>query len=142
MTWCVVQQQFPDHVRLRVSSADSGEALARLAYSSDGYVFNSDEAISPKAKEIAASMFDHLQDIGDISDDLSFSEKLALHRELDGMLTELEKVDASCYLGSRTANIVGANWTSQTAIPFKIGYLTVVPKEKSLTEIMVPRQFS
>jgi hypothetical protein len=38
--------------------------------------------------------------------------------------------------------MVGANWTDKTPIPITIGYLTVVPVEKVMTEMMVPRRLS
>lgn len=51
-----VQKQFPDHIRMPVTKAISGEALARIAYEADGYLFNADDAIAAEAKEIAASI--------------------------------------------------------------------------------------
>jgi len=137
-----IQKQFPNHIRLSVNKVESGEALARLVYDSEGHVFHADDSLSQEAKEIAASIFDYLSDLGDISDDVSFSDKVGFHRELDGMLKELLGLGAICYTGLRSAKMVGANWVNQTAIPFKVGYLTVVPKDKTLSEMMVPRHFS
>ena len=38
--------------------------------------------------------------------------------------------------------MVGASWVDKTPHPLIIGYLTVVPVEKVLTEMMVPRRLS
>lgn len=137
-----VQKQFPDHVRVPVTKATSGEALARIAYEADGYLFNADDAIPPEAKEIAASIFDYLRDLGDIADEISFSEKLTYQQEVDGMFRQLAALGTACYTAFRTTKLVGDNWADKTPLPFKFGYLTVVPSEKILTEMMVPRRVS
>src|SRR5262249_14070368 len=137
-----IQKQFPDHIQVSVTRATTGEALARLAYNSDGHLFHADEDISSNAKEVSASIFDYLRDLGDISDEASFSERLSYERELDGMLKELESLGCACYFASRATNIVGKNWIDKTPMPFTAGYLTVVSADKKLTEIMVPRRFS
>ncbi|ESX82673.1 MULTISPECIES: helix-turn-helix transcriptional regulator [unclassified Mesorhizobium] len=137
-----VQKQFPDHIRVPVTKAVSGEALARIAYEADGYLFNTDDAIAAEAKEIAASMFDYLRDLGDIADDISFSEKRTYQQEVDGLFRQLEELGAACYLAFRATKLVGANWVEKTPLPFTIGYLTVVPSEKVLSEMMVPRRGS
>jgi transcriptional regulator with XRE-family HTH domain len=137
-----VQKQFPDHVRVTVTRVSTGETMAKLAYDSDCYLFNSDDAISPEAKEIAASIFDYMRDLGDVGDEVSFANKLSYQRELDGMLKELEGHGTACYIASRAIKAVGAHWIDKTPIPLTIGYLTVVPAENILTEMMVPRRIS
>lgn len=38
--------------------------------------------------------------------------------------------------------MVGATWADKTPVPMTIAYLTVVPAEKVLTDMMVPRRLS
>lgn len=136
------EAQFPEHMRLPVTRVANGDALGRLADISGATLLNADEWLSPEAKEIAASLFDYLRDIVDISADASFSDKLAYNREMDAMLKSLEGLGASAYSAVRSTKMVGAFWTDKTPIPITIGYVTVVPSDRSITEIMVPRRLS
>lgn len=135
-----VQKQFPDHIRVGVAKVGSGEALARIAYEASAYLFHADETISNEAREVAASIFDFLRDLGDLGDDGSFSERLGYQRSLEDLLKQLEVLGAACYSAFRATKMVGASWTDKTPIPMTIGYLTVVPAGKVLTEMMVPRR--
>lgn len=137
-----IQKEFPDHIRIKTTKAESGEALARLAYESNGYLFHADDAISAEAKEVSASLFDYLHDLGDIADDISFSDKLEYQGSLDALLKNLEALGCACYIAIRATKIVGAYWHDKTPMPFTAGYLTVVPAEKVLSEMMVPRRLS
>jgi transcriptional regulator with XRE-family HTH domain len=137
-----VQKQFPDHMRVSVARVKSGEGLARVAYEANAYLFHADEAIADEAKEIAASIFDFLRDLGDLGDEGSFSEKLDYQRSLAELLEQLEALGVACYSAFRVTNMVGANWADKTPMPLTVGYLTVVPVEKVLTEMMVPRRLS
>lgn len=137
-----VQEQFPDHMRMSVARVTSGEGLARVAYEANAYLFNADEAIASEAKELAASIFDFLRDVGDLGDDGSFSERLGYQRSLGELLEQLEALGAACYSGFRTTKIVGASWVDKTPHALTIGYLTVVPVGKTLTEMIVPRRLS
>ncbi|MCV3244112.1 hypothetical protein ABID19_006914 [Mesorhizobium robiniae] len=83
-----------------------------------------------------------MRDLGDIADDISFSEKRTDQQEVDGMFRQLEELGAGCYLAFRTTKLVAANWVDKSALPFTIGYLTVVPSKKVLSEMMVPRRGS
>lgn len=137
-----VQKQFPDHMRLNVARVTTGEGLARVAYEANAYLFNADEAIVSEAKELAASIFDFLRDLGDLGDDGSFAERLGYQRSLGELLEQLETFGAACYSGFRTTKMVGVNWIDKTPHPLTIGYLTVVPVERVLIEMMVPRRLS
>lgn len=136
------EAQFPDDMRLPVTRVADGDALGRLADISEATLLNADESLLPEAKEIAASLFDYLRDIVDISAEASFLDKLAYSREMDTMLRSLEGLGASVYSAIRTTKMVGAFWTDKTPIPITIGYLTAVPSDRPITEIMVPRQLS
>ena len=137
-----VQKQFPDHVRVSVLRVRNGEGLACISYDSNAYVFQADEAITEDAKDIAAIIFDFLRDLDDLGDAGSFSERLSYQRSLGEFLVQLEALGAACYRASRTTTIAGTTWVDKTPVPIKIGYLTVVPVEKILTEMMVPRRLS
>jgi transcriptional regulator with XRE-family HTH domain len=137
-----LEAQFPDHMRLPVTRVASGDALGSLADVSEATLLNADESLSPEAKEIAASLFDYLRDIVDISADASFSDKLAYTKDMDAMLRSLEGLGTAVYSAIRSTKMAGAFWTYKTPIPITIGYLTVVPSDRSITEIMVPRRLS
>lgn len=137
-----LEAQFPDHMRLPVTRVANGDALGRLADVSEATLLNADESLSPEATEIAASLFDYLRDIVDISADASFSDKLAYNKDMDAMLRSLEGLGASAYSAIRSTKMVGAFWANKTPIPITIGYLTVVPSDRPITEILVPRRLS
>jgi transcriptional regulator with XRE-family HTH domain len=137
-----LKEQFPDHVRLSVTRVGDGDALGRLADASEATLLHADDSLSPEAKEIAATLFDYLRDVGDISADASFSDKLAYSREMDAMLKSLDGLGVSVYSGIRNTKMVGTFWTAKTPAPITIGYLTVVPSDRRITEIMVPRRLS
>jgi transcriptional regulator with XRE-family HTH domain len=138
-----VQKQFPDHMRLSVTRVTSGEGLARVAFEASAYLFHADEAIADEAKELAASIFDFLRDLGDLGDDGSFSERLGYQRSLGGLLEQLEALGAACYSSFRATKMIGVNWADKTPVPLTVGYLTVVPVVgEGLTEMMVPRRLS
>ena len=137
-----IQKQYPDHMPISVQRAEDGSALANMAYRSTAYLFHADEAIPEDAEKVAASIFDFLRDLGDIVDDLSFSERLELERSLDQLFQELRLMGCSCYIGVRSTKLVGKFWEDKTPLPISIGYLTVVPAQKELTEMMVPRGVS
>lgn len=106
--------QFPDHMRLPVARIADGEALGRLADASEATLLHADETLSQEAKEVAASLFDYLRDIGDISDDASFSDKLAYNKEMHAMLEMLERLGASAFSAIRATKMVGAHWADKT----------------------------
>lgn len=136
-----VDSQHPDHVRVRVERYQSGSQLAALA-DCDGHLYNSDDAISEDAQAAAAAIFDYVRDIGDLGDDVPYSDKLAFKNELHRMVEELEVKGSILYGSIRSTKIVGTNWADKTPLPFKIGYLIAVPSGLEMVEIMVPRRLS
>lgn len=136
------QAQFPDHIHVPVTRVTSGEALGRLADTSQATLLHSDDLLVPEAKEIAASLFDYLRDVADISDDASFTDKLAHNRELDAMLQKLEQLGASAYSATRATRMTGEFWNDKTSMPVTIGYLAIIPADRDITEILVPRRLS
>lgn len=136
------QAQFPDHIHVSMTPVTSGEALGRLADTSQATLLHSDELLVPEAKEIAASLFDYLRDVVDISDDASFTDKLAYNRELDAMLQKLEQLGASAYSATRATRMTGEFWNDKTSMPVTIGYLAIIPADRDITEILMPRRLS
>lgn len=136
------QAQFPDHIHVPVTRVTSGEALGRLADTSQATLLHSDELLVPEAKEIAASLFDYLRDVVDISNDASFTDKLAYNKEMDAMLQRLERLGASTYSATRSTRMTGEFWIDKTSIPLIIGYLAIIPADRDITEILVPRRLS
>jgi hypothetical protein len=130
------------YIRINIARIKSGDALARIAYEAKAYLFHTDETISEEAKEVAASIFDFLRDLGDIADDRSFADKLDYQRSLGELLKQLERAGAACYSAFRATKMVGVNWVDKTPLPITIGYLSVVPAEHILTVMMVPRRLS
>lgn len=137
-----MKKQFPDHIKLPAERIKGGEALGRIADISNGLVLHTDEEISQDAKETAAALFDYLRDLGDISDALSFTDKLSYSKEIGEIFKDLEANGATAYSGIRKSQFVGSNWPNKTPIAMTVVYVTVVPIGKSLTEMMVPRRLS
>jgi len=120
----------------------SGDTLGCLTDTSNGLMLHMEDELSGDAKRVAASLFDYLRDMQDIRDDLSFTDKLSYNQEMGAMLAELEVNGAIAYSATRNTKLVGQNWTDKTPMPFTAVYITVVPKDRQFTEMMVPRRLS
>jgi transcriptional regulator with XRE-family HTH domain len=77
-----------------------------------------------------------------LGDDASFSDKLAYNREMDAMLQRLERLGASAYSATRSTRMTGEFWSDKTSMPLTIGYLAIIPADRNITEILVPRRLS
>lgn len=137
-----MEKQFPDHVKLPTQRIKGGDALGKIADISNGLVLHMDDEIGQKAKEIAAALFDYLRDLADISDELSFADKLSYSQEMGVMFDDLEANGATAYSAIRKAQFVGSNWPDKTPMAMTIAYVTVVPIGNSMTEMMVPSRLS
>ncbi len=135
-------KQFPDHVPIAATPVKSGEALAALAGNSEASLFHCDDEISLEAKQQAACLFDYLCDLVDVWDDISFSERLRYTQDMEQMLRELEGLDVRVHVASRSTKMVGVHWENKTPLPLSIGYLVVAPKDKDITQLMVPKRLS
>lgn len=136
------EQQFPDHMRVKVERVINGDALGRLVGSANATAFHADDDISQEAKRVAALLFDYIRDMIDLYNQMSFSERLVINNELEGLLKELKGLGAAAYSALRTTKIIENNGKNKTPMPLTIGYLTVVPVEKDTKEIIVPRRIS
>jgi transcriptional regulator with XRE-family HTH domain len=136
------EKQFPDRVRLKTARVINGETLGRLADSSNATLLHIDDDILQEAKQVAASLFDYIRDLVDVSDDVSFSDKVGFNQDLESLLRQLESLGAAVYSASRATKIVGENWADKHPISTTIGYLIVVLAEKHIEEMIVPRRLS
>lgn len=137
-----LEKTLPDHMRVACDRVSHGENLWRLCETVGAFVFNHDLGISTEAKDLAASLFDCLRDFMDIHDDVGFSDKAGFNKELESIIRDLEAKGTMIYYATRSTKITGANWADKTPLSLTIGYVTVVPAEKVLTEMWVPRRVS
>jgi DNA-binding XRE family transcriptional regulator len=135
------EKQFPDHLPVKTAAVTRGEDLGRIA-ECEAYLFHADDKISSGAKQVAASIFDYVHDLGDIISEIPFSEKLTYVQTMGDMLNELRGLGAAAYSAIRSTKVVGSSWPDKTPMPLSIGYLTVVPAEKVIEQMMVPRRVS
>jgi transcriptional regulator with XRE-family HTH domain len=137
-----LKKPFPEHIRITAERIKSGDALGRLADISTAIMPHTDDEIPQEAKEIAASLFDYLRDLMDISDEASFSDKVGFNKELGEILRELDDLGMAVYSAVRHTKVTGKTWQDKTPMPLTIGYVTVVPAEKEIVELVVPRGVS
>ncbi|MES2059088.1 MAG: helix-turn-helix transcriptional regulator [Pseudomonadota bacterium] len=136
-----VKDEYPDHIPLPATPIANGDAVGRLIGASEAYVFNCDDELPQEAKEQAASLFDMLQDYGDIWRELSHSDRLKAGTEFDDALQEFERQGLRVYSATRSTKIVGATWPDKKSLPITIGYLTVIKAEREIEQLMVPKGF-
>lgn len=134
-----LDKQHPEHVRVKAERVQNGTALGQFADLANAVMLTVDDAVSQEAKEVAAILFDYIRDLLDV-DEASFSEKLKFNGELETMLRELEGLGTATYSAFREVKLTGDNWADKTPWPITIGYLTVVPRQKALDAMFVPRR--
>jgi transcriptional regulator with XRE-family HTH domain len=132
-------KQHPDHVRVKVAKILNGEALGRFAEASNAVLLHADDELSEEIKDNAAALFDYVRDLMDL-DDVPFSCKRSYHRELETMLRDLENQGTLVYSAFRDVKLTNDSWVDKTPLPMTVGYLTVVPANKQLDEMYVPRR--
>jgi len=134
-----ISEDHPHHIPLPATPIANGEALGRLIAASQAYVFSCDEDLPLATREQAAYLFDLLQDYGDVWAELSHADRLKAGKDFDQTLTELGLGGARAYSAARSTKLLGASWPDLTALPITIGYLTVVPAEREIEQLMVPK---
>lgn len=132
-------KQHPDHVRVKVTKVLSGEALGRFADTSSAVLLHADDELPEGVKDNAAALFDYVRDLMDL-DDVPLSRKRSFHKELDTMLRDLENQGTMIYSGFRDLKLTNDSWADKSALPMTVGYLTVVPADRRLDEMYVPRR--
>lgn len=136
----VLEEQYPEHVSVKVARVQNGETLGRFADASNAVLLNADDEISEEAKNMAAALFDYIRDLMDVGSEASFTEKLSYNKDLENILRDLEELGTAAYSAFRSVKIAGEHWVDKTPIPVNIGYLTVVPEQKVLEQMFVPRR--
>jgi hypothetical protein len=127
-------------IRLEAPRVLNGAALGRFADLANAVMLNADDDISPEAKRAVAALFDYIRDLLDVGDDASYSDKLEYHGSPESMLHELEEMETAAYSAFRHVKLTGENWPNKTPLQLTIGYLTVVPAQKALDGMFVPRR--
>ncbi len=133
---------FPDNMRMKAERVINGDVLERMIGRANATAFHADEDIPQRAKQRVASLFDYMGDMAKLYNQISFSERLVIHNELEIILKELKSLGVAVYSAFRTAKTAGENGQSQAPLSITVGYLTVVPTEKAIKEMVVPRRIS
>jgi transcriptional regulator with XRE-family HTH domain len=135
-----LERRFPDRLRLRATPVLNGAELSRLAEIANAYNYCCDDDVSEEAKECAAALFDYLNDYGEAHELYSHVDKLAVHRELDSFLKDLEKFGVTVDSALQSTAISSENWPNQTPLPIDILCLVVHPKGRIIEEFWVPKK--
>lgn len=133
------EARHPDHIKLEASPALTGAALGGLIDRCDAWVFHCDEQASAEGQAEAASLFDNLQDYGDIWSELPPSGRIEAQTSFTAMLGALAAHGLQAYQAVRATRLAPVS-NEQPPILFTIGYVTVVPGGQTLSYILVPKQ--
>jgi transcriptional regulator with XRE-family HTH domain len=133
-----MEKQFPDHQKLPVARVKSGTDLGRLGQISQGMLPNIHDDVAIEARERIAELLDYLQDVQDVADVSSYSQKLGYENEMGIILAAIEELGVLAYSGTHAMQ----SGVGEKAFPITIGYITFMPADREVTEIMVPRRVS
>lgn len=101
--------------------------------------FTIDADLNDKAKELAAAFCDYLRDLMDV-DDIGMSARLAFATDVGEMLNDLRTNAASVYSAIRGHKLRNDSWKDQSSWPVKVGFLAVVPADRHLGFLYVPKR--
>jgi hypothetical protein len=73
-------------------------------------------------------------------DDFPVSSRMGFAQELDGILQDLGENGARIYSAMRDCKFRGANGGDQPSLEMTVGYLAIVPADRQLSELYVPRK--
>ncbi|MET3972871.1 hypothetical protein [Bradyrhizobium sp. S3.9.1] len=124
-----LDDQHPDHVRIKARAVVSGQEAAKFADEINAISFTIDEGLADEAKAPGASFCDYVQDLMDV-DDVPISSRLGFAKDLGGILQDLTQQGASVYAATRDRKFRGAHWGDQPALEMTVGYLVVVPADR------------
>jgi transcriptional regulator with XRE-family HTH domain len=128
-----------NYVTVYVTLAKSGKDLADFAEQVQIFDLQQPDHVPQKVAESIATIYDYLRDYGDVDDCYSFSQKLGVHAELDGYLSEVNRGGYSICCALNLAKIVGRNRTDLTPLAMTVGYAFVAQKGKEPKLARVPR---
>lgn len=134
-----LDDQHPNHVRIAAQSLVTGNAATHFVDVVNAVSFTIDPSLTDETKQIAASFCDYVQDSMD-ADDFPVSSRLGFAKDLDGILRELRELGASVYSATRERKFRGADWGNWPAWEMTVGYLAIVPADRELTQLYIPRR--
>jgi len=117
----------------------SGQEAARFADVVNAVSFTIDDGLTDDTKALAASFCDYVQDLMDV-EDVPMSSRLEFAKELDGILRDLRENGASVYSATRDRKFRNDSWGNASAMEMTVGYLVVVPTNRQLTQLYIPRR--
>ncbi|WP_051311227.1 hypothetical protein [Bradyrhizobium sp. Cp5.3] len=134
-----LDDQHPDSVRVKAQPLASGTEAMRFADVVNAMSFVIDDGLSEAAKEVAAGFCDHVQELMDL-DDFPMSGRLGITKDLDDLLQDLREKAAHAYFATRDRKLRGPDWGDKPSWEATIGFLVVVPTDRQLNELYIPRK--
>jgi transcriptional regulator with XRE-family HTH domain len=134
-----LDDQHPDHVRIKAQALASGAEAMRFADAVNAMSFDIFDGLADPAKEIAASFCDYVQELMDL-DDFPASDRLGIAKDLDGLLQDLREEGACVYSATRDRKFRGRDWGDKPSWQLTVGFVAVVPADRQLSELYVPRK--
>jgi transcriptional regulator with XRE-family HTH domain len=134
-----LDDQHPDHVRIKAQALASGAEAMRFADAVNAMSFDIFDGLADPAKEVAASFCDYVQELMDL-DDFPTSGRLGIAKDLDGLLQDLREKGARVYSATRDRKFRGADWGDKPSLEMTIGCLAIVPADREISELYVPRK--
>lgn len=68
------------------------------------------------------------------------SGRLGIAKDLDDLLQDLREKGAHAYFATRDRKLRGPDWGDKPSWDVTIGFLVVVPTDRQLTELYIPRK--
>lgn len=134
-----VDDQHPDQIRVKATAIASGEKAVEFADTINAASFTIDTDLSEEARELAAVFCDYLRDLMDV-DDIAMSSRLAFAKDLGEVLNDLRTNGASVYSAIRDHQLRNDSWKDQSPWPVKVGFLVIVPADRHLEVLYVPKR--
>ncbi len=132
------EARYPNHIKVAVFPTENGAVLGSLVDGADAWTFHCDEKASPEGQTEAAILFDHLQDYGDIWSELQPSGRLEAQSIFTGLLADVARHGLQAFYGRRVIHLAATE--DRTPFPFTIAYMAIVPIERELSYIVVPKR--
>lgn len=134
-----LDNEHPDHVRIGARPLVSGQEAANFADAVNAVSFSIEEGLNDDTKALAASFCDYVQDLMDL-DDVPVSSRLGFAKELDGILQDLRGNGANVYSATRDRKFRNDSWGDAPTLEMTVGYLVIVPADRQLTQLYIPRR--
>lgn len=106
---------------------DAGDFLRRFGQP-EAFRFDMSAVNGDKAMEIAASMFDYMEDVMLSWSDVSQSDRLACAREFTAMCERIKEWGYLCHLGCHRQQL---RYKDQPSLVFQVALFVLLPKDKA-----------